>query len=157
MGPRHYRFADHWLTHGNGEQAALHAKYSPKTAVSKACNLLDEPVIQEYITKRRAEISEETKIDAKYVLEKANELLLRCMQEVEPVMVKVGGELEQMTDDKGRLVFKFDASGAAKALKLLGDHINVNAFKPTDEDDNPIDQNWVVTVVHANADPSSKT
>ncbi|HFD86875.1 MAG TPA: hypothetical protein ENJ35_04270 [Gammaproteobacteria bacterium] len=41
-------------------------------------------------------------------------------------------------------------------LELIGKHVKINAFKETDDDDVPIDQNWKVTIVHTNArtDPS---
>lgn len=48
------------------------------------------------------------------------------MQEVEPLTDRRG---EEITDEQGRTVYGFDAKGAVASLKLIGDHITVQAFK----------------------------
>ncbi|ENG5503788.1 terminase small subunit, partial [Yersinia enterocolitica] len=65
-------------------------------------------------------------IDADYVLRQAVKLHERCMQEVEPITDRRG---EEITDEDGKTIFGFDAKGAAAALKLVGEHISVQAFK----------------------------
>lgn len=52
-------------------------------------------------------------------------------------------------DEAGRTVFKFDSGGAATALKLIGDHTSLNAFKGVDESNLPIDHKWVVELIDA--------
>jgi len=92
-------------------------------------------------------VQKKAAVDKAYVLNQAVKVHERCLQEV-PVLDHEG----QPTGE-----YKFEHAGANKALELIGKHVDVNAFKETDDNGVPIDQNWVVTVVHANADPSSKT
>ena len=49
------RFCDEYLIDMNATQAAIRAKYSPKTAAVIAAENLKKPNIQEYIEKRMAE------------------------------------------------------------------------------------------------------
>jgi phage terminase small subunit len=67
-------------------------------------------------------------VDADYVLRQAVKLHERCMQEVEPITDRRG---EEVKDEQGRTIYHFDAKGAAAALKLVGEHITVQAFKTT--------------------------
>lgn len=86
------------------------------------------------ITKEAMKLASVTKAD---ILIGAKELFDRCMQ------------AEMVRDREGMPTgeWQFDSSGAARALKLMGDHIDVNAFKALDDDGKPIDQNWQVTIV----------
>lgn len=56
------------------------------------------------------------------------------MQEIEPVTDSRG---KQVHDEEGRPVFRFNANGAAKALELIGKHIDVQAFKDKVEHSTP--------------------
>ena len=99
-------FCLEYLIDLNATQAAIRAGYSLKTAKDIACENLTKPNIQARISEAMKERSENTKIDAAYVLKMSNELLLRCM---------VDGE-------------DFSPSGAGKALDLIGKHVDVQAF-----------------------------
>ena len=44
--------------------------------------------------------------------------------------------------------YRFNAAGALRALELIGKHKAVNAFKETESDREPIDQDWTMKVVH---------
>jgi len=100
------------------------------------------PLVQARVAELSKLRQEEADVDATYVLMGAKEMFERCMQR-EEVMEKIDGHLVPTGE------WKFDSAGAARALKLLGDHVHVNAFKAIDENDVPIDQNWTVTIVHA--------
>ena len=68
------------------------------------------------------ERSKVTKINANYVLMQAVKLHERCMQEIEPVMERRDGEMVPTGE------YKFEHSGAAKALEIIGKHTAVQAF-----------------------------
>ena len=99
-------FCLEYLIDLNATQAAIRAGYSSNTAKEQGYENLTKPHIQARVAKAMKERSENTKIDAAYVLKMSNELLLRCM---------VDGE-------------DFSPSGAGKALDLIGKHVNVQAF-----------------------------
>ena len=114
-------FVAEYLIHLNATQAAIRAGYSKKTAGSQAFDLLKKPEIQEALSNAKAERSERTKIDADYVLTQAQKLHERCMQ-AEPVYDDDG-------NPTGEYVFK--ETGAARALEIIGKHVNVKAFDNT--------------------------
>jgi phage terminase small subunit len=111
-------FCKEYIIDLNGTQAAIRAGYSEKTARAIATENLAKPNIQDRITELRAEREERLKIDADWVLRQAVKVHERCMQ-AEPVII--GGE------PTGE--YKFDSSGANKALELVGKHVNVQAWK----------------------------
>lgn len=119
-------FAREFIKDLNATQAAIRAGYSEKTARAIGCENLTKPDIQQRIAELNQERMERVQIDADYVLRQAVKLHERCMQEVEPITDRRG---EEVTDEQGRTVYGFDAKGAAAALKLVGEHITVQAFK----------------------------
>jgi len=126
MTTREDRFAEEYPIDLNGKQAAIRAGYSPKTAEQIASRLLRKVKVKEAIEKALAERSEKTKIDAEYVLKQAVKLHERCMQEIEPFTDRKGNHL---LDENGRPIYIFNSSGAAKALELVGKHVNIQAFQ----------------------------
>jgi len=100
------RFCDEYLKDLNATQAAVRAGYSKKTAQKIGSENLSKPVIALYIGQLKAERCAETKIDAAWVLRKSVKLHDRCM---------APGE-------------EFNASGAGKALDLIGKHVDVQAY-----------------------------
>lgn len=119
-------FAREYLKDLNATQAAIRAGYSENTARKIGSENLTKPDIQDFIAELNRERMERVQIDADYVLRQAVKLHERCMQEVEPLTDRRG---EEITDEKGRTIYGFDAKGAAAALKLVGEHITVQAFK----------------------------
>lgn len=119
-------FAREFIKDLNATQAAIRAGYSEKTARAIGCENLTKPDIQQRISELNHERMERVQIDADYVLRQAVKLHERCMQEVEPLTDRRG---EEITDEQGRTIYGFDAKGAAAALKLVGEHITVQAFK----------------------------
>jgi len=146
MTPKQERFAHEYVVDLNASQAAIRAGYSKKTAYSQGQRLLKNVEVQKIIRMAQNKATDKAGVDATYVLMQAKELFERCMQEVEPVMVNG----MPLLDWKGRAVYKFDSAGAARALKIMGDHNQVGAFKGTNDDDGePIDRHWEVTIVHS--------
>jgi phage terminase small subunit len=142
------RFVEEYLVDLNSAAAARRAGYSRRTARSQGHRLLTNADIQLLIQRGATARSKRTEIDADYVLLKTDELLRRCMQEIEPVTADGAPVL----DGEGRAIYKFDAGNAARALKLLGDHVSISAFKPMDDAGAPIDNNWVLTIVSSSKD-----
>lgn len=119
------RFVEEYLIDLNATRAAIDAGYSPKTAKVIGHENLTKPYISAAIAEAKLIRSEETKIDAAYVLRQATKLHERCMQEISPVRTSTGAQLR---DEDGNPVFTFNAAGAAKALEIIGKHVGVKAF-----------------------------
>lgn len=104
MTPKQQRFVEEYLIDLNATQAAIRAGYSVKTAGQIGEENLKKPEIAEAVAERIEKRSEQTGIDAAWVLQKAVELHKQAM-----------------------------AAGAfapAKgALELVGKHVDVQAFR----------------------------
>ncbi|HAI51401.1 MAG TPA: terminase small subunit [Enterobacteriaceae bacterium] len=119
-------FCHEYLIDLNATQAAIRAGYSDGSARNQAYRLMTNDDILQRIAELNQDRLKRTNIDAEYVLRQAVKLHERCMQEVEPLTDRRG---EEITDEQGRTVYGFDAKGAVASLKLIGDHISVQAFK----------------------------
>ena len=95
--------------------------------------------ILDALEKGRKRVAARAEVDAAWVLKQQVRVYERCMT-VHPVLDREGNPTGE---------FKFDANGASRALELIGKHRTVSAFKPTDDDGRPVDNNWVVTFVDA--------
>ena len=117
------RFCNEYLKDFNVHGACKRAGY-PKGS--------DRVLKRPDVVLRIRELSEimcfKARVNATYVLRQACKIHERCMQEIEPVMVREGGRLVQKTDAAGRPIFKFDAAAAIKALEVIGKHIEIQAF-----------------------------
>ena len=111
-------FVQEYLVDLNATQAAIRAGYSAKTANVIGPENLSKPCIAELIVKAKAERMKEVKIDAAYVLRQAVKLHERCMQEV-PVLDHNGKKSGE---------YKFEHTGAAKGLDIIGKHVDIKAF-----------------------------
>lgn len=119
-------FAREYLKDLNATQAAIRAGYSEKTAKETGYENLTKPHLLDFIAELNKERLKRVQIDADYVLRQAVKLHERCMQEVEPITDRRG---EEIKDEHGRTIYGFDSKGAAAALKLVGEHVTVQAFK----------------------------
>lgn len=119
LNAKQEQFCLEYLKDLNATQAAIRAGYSKKTAGSQGGDLIQKPEIKNRIEDLKAERSRETKIDAAWVLRQAVKVHDRCMQ-AEPVFDREGNPTGEYT---------FNASGANKALELVGKHIGVRAFE----------------------------
>jgi len=88
---------------------------NPETSASE---ILSYPNVIEFINSVKVVVAEKAQIDAQWVLEQAVKVHERCMQ-AEPVIDKEGGPTGE---------YKFEHSGANKALEIIGKHVNVQAF-----------------------------
>lgn len=128
-------FADRWLTHFNGNKAAIEAGYSEKTARVQASQILAEDEVSLYIQDRMAAISKEAEVDSVWVLKRFKEISDRCMQE-KPVMVRDGSTWKESGE------YEFDSNGANKATENIGKHIGF--YKKDNEQSKP-DTNLILT------------
>ncbi|WP_210453529.1 terminase small subunit [Pantoea ananatis] len=119
-------FAREFIKDLNATQAAIRAGYSEKSSRNQGARMMANDDILQRIAELNQERLERVQIDADYVLRQAVKLHERCMQEVAPITDRRG---EEITDEEGRTIYGFNAKGAVAALKLIGDHVTVQAFK----------------------------
>lgn len=115
LTPKQSIFRDRYCIHFNGTQAAIEAKYSKKTARQIAANLLSKVYIQEAIAEKLKQHEDKSDLSVEYVLQGLKEINERC-RTAEPVYDKEGNETGE---------YKFDSSGANKALELIGKHFKM--------------------------------
>ncbi len=127
LTPKQSRFVEEYLIDLNATQAAIRAGYSAKTAKQQASRLLTNVDVAASVVEAKLERSEVTKIDSAWVLRKAVALHERCMQEISPVLNPK--TRKQVRDDDGNPLYKFNATGASRALEIVGKNVEVGAFK----------------------------
>lgn len=104
MTPKQEAFVREYLIDLNATQAAIRAGYSEATAYSIGNENLSKPEIAEAIAIAKAERAEKCEIDALWVLKEAKDLY------------QAARAAEKLSD-------------AATALKMVGAHVDVQAFK----------------------------
>lgn len=151
MTPRQARFVDEFLRDLNATQAAVRAGYSERTANEQAAQLLKRPEIAAAIDAAIDKRSEETQIDAAWVLS-------RLVEEAEADLADLydddgnllpieswpliwrqglvqGIEVEELFEGKGEerehigRVRKIKLDSRIKRVELIGKHVRVNAFQ----------------------------
>lgn len=113
-------FVSAYLKTLNATKAAQEAGYSSRNASKIGFQLLEKPRIRAAIEEAQQARQARTLVTVDYVVSSLREVVERCLQRV-PV-VNIRGE--QAQDEEGRNVWKFDSTGANKALELLGRHVN---------------------------------
>jgi len=101
---RHEMFANEFVKDLNASQAAIRCGYSERSSRMQGSRLMTDDNILRRIEELKLERSERTKIDVDYVLKRATMMHEQCWD-------------------------RDDAKNAIAALKLVGDHVNVQAFK----------------------------
>jgi phage terminase small subunit len=132
LTPKQARFAQEYLIDLNGTQAAIRAGYSARTAAEQASRLLGKVNIQQAIQKAQEKRSERTKITQDWVIGNLRAIVERCLGAV-PVMTKINGEWVESGE------WKFDSSGANRALELIGKHLGAFVDKAVIEHKSGID------------------
>lgn len=121
-------FCKEYLVDLNATKAAIRAGYSEKTAQQMGSENLLKPVIAEKVKILFEARAERVELNSDWVLKQLEKVAKRCMQEEAVIS---GGE------PTGE--FKFDSSGANKALELLGKHFKLFTDK--------VEQDTQLTVV----------
>jgi phage terminase small subunit len=101
---KHEMFANEFVKDLNASQAAIRCGYSERSSRMQGSRLMTDDNILRRIEELKLERSERTKIDVDYVLKRATMMHEQCWD-------------------------RDDAKNAIAALKLVGDHVNVQAFK----------------------------
>lgn len=126
LSVRQRLFVKEYLVDLHPKSAAERAGYSKNCAAQIASFLLTQTKIRACIEKEISDRSVRAEVSAEYVLKGLLEVAQRCMQR-EPVM-RYNFETrtyEQVTDEDGNNVWKFDSAGANRALELIGKHVGV--------------------------------
>lgn len=126
---KHRKFLEAYLKEPNATKSAILAGYSEKSARQIGARLLTNTAIKQEIERIQKKVTEKTELNAEYVLNSIKNVAERCMQ-ASPVMEKVDGEWVETGE------FRFDSSGANKALELLGK--NLGLWKEVGSKDNPL-------------------
>lgn len=112
LKPRHAKFVAEYLKTSNATQAYLAAGYKATPEVARTCaaRLLTNANVRESIRRAKDDAAKAAEINQEWVLRRLRDLAERCMQ-AEPVLDREGNPTGEYT---------FNASGAARALELLG-------------------------------------
>lgn len=132
---RHKAFIREYLKDQNGKQAAIRAGYSKRSAEVQASQLLRNPKVKAVILEKMKSLEEKVLVTKEYVVRGFKTVAERCLQ-IEPVMefdhderkmVQAMAQIEDEETGEFKLVgiYKFDASGANKALECLGKHLGI--------------------------------
>lgn len=143
LTPKQQRFVEEYLIDLNATQAAIRAGYSEKTAKSIGQENLTKPDIQKAIEEAQSKRTEQTQIDAAYVLKRLVEIDQMDVLDIMDDQMKIlplrdwpkiwrqyvsNIENLELTDADG--VFKkIKWPDKVKNLELLGRHVSVGAFK----------------------------
>lgn len=104
MTPKQEAFVREYLIDLNATQAAIRAGFSAKTAEQQGHQLLKKTLVAKAIDAAKQQRAEKCEIDALWVLREAKETYLAARADNNP-------------------------SAAVSALKLVGSHVDVNAFE----------------------------
>ena len=124
MTPKQQRFVEEYLVDSNATAASVRAGYAAKGAHKKSYLLLKHPEISAAIAAAQKARAEQVGVTKAYVLENLIELAERCLQKV-PVLVRRGGVQVPRIDDAGNHLWTFNATGATRALELIGKHLGM--------------------------------
>ncbi len=148
--PKQKRFAEEYVLDLNGTNAAIRAGYSKRTAEQIAYQLLQKPLVLQYIAKLQAERSKRTNIDADYVLNRLAEIdqmdfmdIMHDDMSLKPISqwpkvwrqylssFELAELFEGRADDRKMIgvLKKIKWPDKVRNLELLGKHVNVNAFR----------------------------
>ncbi|QPF33250.1 terminase small subunit [Acinetobacter lwoffii] len=143
LTPKQQRFVEEYLIDLNATQAAIRAGYSEKTAKEIGSENLTKPNIAKAIEEAQNKRTEQTQIDAAYVLRRLVEIdqmdVLDIMDDdgnVKPlrdwpkIWRQYISNIETISMDDGEgWLKKIKWPDKVKNLELLGRHVSVGAFK----------------------------
>ena len=143
LTPKQQRFVEEYLIDLNATQAAIRSGYSEKTAQQMGSENLLKPVIAKAIQEAQNKRTEQTQIDAAYVLRRLVEIdqmdVLDIMDDdgnVKPlrdwpkIWRQYISNIETISMDDGEgWLKKIKWPDKVKNLELLGRHVSVGAFK----------------------------
>lgn len=112
MTAKQQKFCEEYLKDFNGARAYKVAYPNVKSHVARinASRLLSKANIKAYIKEEKQKLTEKAELTTEWIIKSVKSVAERCMQ-AEPVLDKEGNATGE---------FRFEASGANKALELLG-------------------------------------
>jgi len=119
LNEKQKRFTEEYIVDLNGKQAAIRAGYSEKTAENQASRLLRKDKVKEYLAELTKERASKVGLSAEYVLNAFINIAERCQQAV-PVEEKIDGEWVETGE------YRFDSTGANRALENIAKHLGMN-------------------------------
>ena len=128
LNPKQKRFVDEYLIDLNMTQAAIRAGYSKKTAPWIGQRLFSKSHIEAAIQEALKAREERTELSADYVIKGLLEVHKKCSEPI-PVLDRQGNPTGE---------YRFDSSGANKALELLGKNLQMFTDRVKLEADSPI-------------------
>ena len=151
LTPKQQRFVEEYLIDLNATQAAIRAGYSERTAQEIGSENLSKPMVAKAITEALVKRSEQTKIDADYVLRRLveidqmdvldimdDQMKIRPVNEWPKVWRQYVINLENLELSDGEGCFKkIKWPDKVKNLELIGKHVSVGAFKDKIEHSGP--------------------
>lgn len=160
-GKKHFRVC-HALLQGADQADAWMSVYKSKSkeAAKAACSRMLTDVnsgASEYIEHMEwfatANAEEKLNLDTLYVLEKLKTIVEECMKP-KPVIGRCGDQLK-IENTRGELVpqYTFQASGAIRALELIGKHLGMFKEKVLIETEDPLTK-WIRDIGERNANRS---
>jgi phage terminase small subunit len=78
LTPKQQRFVDEYLTDCNATQAAIRAGYSRRTAYAIGSENMSKPEIRAALQAARAVVTTKVKITKDYLIEQANDIMLKA-------------------------------------------------------------------------------
>ena len=143
LTPKQQRFVEEYLIDLNATQSAIRAGYSEKTAAAIGAENLIKPNIAKAIEEAQNKRTEQTQIDAAYVLKRLveidqmdvldimdDQMKIRPVNEWPKVWRQYVVNLENLELSDGEGCFKkIKWPDKVKNLELLGRHVSVGAFK----------------------------
>jgi phage terminase small subunit len=153
LTPKQARFVDEYLIDLNATQAAIRAGYALKGAEVTASKLLRVPKVEAAINTALTARSQETKIDAAWVLKRlaaeaeadiadiyddhGNLLPVKQWPKIWRQGLVQGIEVEELFEGRGEdrvqigVLRKVKLDSRIKRTELIGKHVKVNAFQET--------------------------
>lgn len=128
LTPQQMKFVTEYVKIGNAAEAAVAAGYSAKSAASRASKLLAMPQVQEYQREVAREMFQRFGVDESWIGLKLVALVESCMEGY-PHMVRDPNTHQMVPDGTWQL----NASGAAKALHELREHMGLTRKKDEEE------------------------
>ena len=143
LTPKQQRFVEEYLIDLNATQSAIRAGYSEKTANEQGSRLLANVSISEAIAEAQNKRTEQTQIDAAYVLKRLVEIdqmdvldimdddgNVRPLRDWPKIWRQYISNIETISMDDGEgWLKKIKWPDKVKNLELLGRHVSVGAFK----------------------------
>lgn len=120
LTPKKERFCLEYIQDYNATQAAIRAKYSPKSAAKTGCQLLKEPEVRAYIEQLQREARERLMLNHDRVILELVDVVNICKS---AVPVEKWDYLSHEMVETGE--YQIDSKGAVKALELIGRHLGM--------------------------------